>query len=396
MALIVFVLKVLIPLEALAFVLTAVVGVFGTAQVLERIGALSAGIFEGAFYLASGFLILGVLLAGAVTFWNLIRRLGGEKKPPPLLLRWPWFLFGVFLALYCRASLPEGLGRSARPALDGALVLATALWALGYAAYLLFAIGKGGVSLSWRIARASPFGAGLLTLACLGSTAFVLTLGAIAEELQSSTRRLSASRASAPCGSLSMECSRQFLLASGGSGAGSRSLASAGTTRAPGGLRDCLESRYQDRTTLQKAHRIAQYRVGAADAWDVVHATLLSVCLQDRPYLDFNQFFLRSVENSALNWQRRQARSCSIDLTPEPACDLSPDDDYVRAETQHAVHKSLCAIGEDHRQVLFMRYFDELSELEISERLGIEYAAARKRVQRARDKMEIEFLQRCR
>ncbi|AKQ69555.1 hypothetical protein A176_006467 [Myxococcus hansupus] len=43
-----------------------------------------------------------------------------------------------------------------------------------------------------------------------------------------------------------------------------------------------------------------------------------------------------------------------------------------------------------------MRYFDDLSEWEIAQRLGIDYAAARKRVQRARDKFFDEFHQRCR
>ncbi|WP_163988195.1 sigma-70 family RNA polymerase sigma factor [Pyxidicoccus caerfyrddinensis] len=392
MALGVFALNVLIPIELLAFAITAAIGLFGAAHVLDRIGSLSSGIFEGTVYLATALLILGVALASAVTAWNLIRRLAGETKPPPLVMRWPWFLVGLALAMACRLFVPSGFSRSQQPVLAGALVLATAIWAILYAAYVFYAVGKGGISLSWRIARTSPFGAGLLTLACLGSTAFVFMLGALADALESQAGRLSAPRASARCDSLSVECSRQFLLASTTSG-GTPSIA-AGTSRNQS-FRDCLESGYQDQSMLSRARGIAASIVGAADAPDVVYATLLNVCLHSDHYDDFEQFFLRSVRNGAYKW-RSQVRSCPVGYDPEPACELRPDDQYVRAEAQHAMQKSLCSLGEEHRQVLFMRYFDDMSELEISQRLGIEYATARKRVQRARDKLEIDFRERCR
>ncbi|MCP3138135.1 RNA polymerase sigma factor [Pyxidicoccus xibeiensis] len=392
MALVIFAFNVLIPIEGLAFFMTALTGFFGAAYLLERLGALSSGIFDGAVYLASALLLLGAMLAASVTAWNLIRRLAGQTKPPPLLLRWPWLVVGVILALACRAILPPDLGRSQQPVLAGALVLAAFTWAVLYSAYLLYALGWGGLSLSWRIARTSPFGAGMLTLACLGSTAFVFLLGALADELESSAGRLSAPRASASCNSPSVECSRQLLLASATMGA-TPSLSS-GPSRTQS-FRDCMESRYQDHTLLAKARSIAAEIVGPADAPDIVYESLLSVCLHSDRYRDFEQFFLRSVRNRALNGLR-SARSCPIDLEPEPSCTLRPDDDYVRRETQLALQKSLCALGAEHRQVLLMHYFDDMSELEISQQLGIEYAAARKRVQRARDKLEIDFLQRCR
>lgn len=391
-ALVIFALNVLIPIELLAFLFTAAVAVFGSAHILDRLGALAPGIFDGAVYLASAILILATILATAVTAWNLIRRLAGESKPPPFLLRWPWFLIGAALTFACQVIVPSDLGRSQQPVLAGALVITLAVWAVLYAAYLLFAVGKSGLSLSWRIARASPFGAGMLTLACLGSTVFVMMLGAVLEELQSGADRLSAPRSASRCDSLSFECSRQFLLAS--SVAGATPSISSGAARTQS-FRDCMESRFQDHALLARARSLATALVGPADAPDIVSAALLSVCLHSDRYDNFEQFFLRSVRNGALNWLRK-VRSCPLDLEPEPACELRPDDQYVRREVQRALQKSLCSLGEEHREVLFMRYFDDMSELEISRRLGIEYAATRKRLQRARDKLEIDFLQRCR
>ena len=399
-ALVVFALNVLIPIEALAFIVMALVAFFGAAHVLNSLGALSSGMFEGTVYLASALLILGTLLATTVTAWSLIRRLAGVTKPPAFLLRWPWFLIGVLLSLACRVVVPSDFSRSQQPVLAGALVLATAVWAVLYAVYVLYAIGKGGLSLSWRIARVSPFGAGMLTLAYLASTAFVFILGVVADELQIQSGRLSAPRSAARCGSLTLECSRQVLLASS-TAAGAPSIASGGGPAIASGtsrnqsFRDCLESSYQDHSLLGRARNIAAQFVGQADAQDLVHATLLSVCLHSKRYDDFEQFFLRSVRNGAINWQRK-ARVCPLDFAPEPVCELRPDDQYVRSETQRALQQALCSLGEEHRQVLLMRYFDDMSELEISQQLGIEYSAARKRVQRARDKLEIDFLQRCR
>lgn len=87
--------------------------------------------------------------------------------------------------------------------------------------------------------------------------------------------------------------------------------------------------------------------------------------------------------------------ACPLDDAPEPECDLRPDDDYLRSEALKALRTSLCSLKDDDREVLDLRYFKELSELEIARHLGISYDAARKRLQRAREKLEVEFLQRC-
>jgi RNA polymerase sigma factor (sigma-70 family) len=287
----------------------------------------------------------------------------------------------------------------------------------------LFRFSMGGLSLSWRLARFSPFGAGLLTVGALGCVGVMFTLGAVVEELASQARALPAPRLDFTCPASAMECSRRFFLrandgqppalseerrapalAAGvstaswsypeaSSGGGSLDSESARSRR----LRECLDSQYKNRDMLERAWRIAEARVGEADAADIVHAVLMSVCLHSGEYINFERFFLRSIENGANSWLRRpgNARTCSIELAPEPVCEIDPDDAYVSGETQRVVRQVLCSLSEADRQVLYLRYFDELDEQEIARQLGIGYDAARKRLERARDRFAAQFRQRC-
>ena len=66
---------------------------------------------------------------------------------------------------------------------------------------------------------------------------------------------------------------------------------------------------------LEKAWRIAASRVNKEDAWDIVHTTLLSVCLHSGERYDFERFFLRSIDYGVYSWLRRpgNVRTCAID-----------------------------------------------------------------------------------
>ncbi|WP_044890347.1 sigma-70 family RNA polymerase sigma factor [Myxococcus hansupus] len=387
-----FAIHVLIPLGALAFIGTAIASATGASYVLSSIGALTPGIFDGAVYLASALLLFGAMLAGGVMVWNFIGQLRSASAAPPRLLKRPWLLVGILFAVACWLVSPSDAGQSRNPVLVGAFVLATSIWAILYAGYLLWSLGAGGLAFAWRMGRLSPFAAGILTLACLGSTASAFHLVAATEESRPQAPLFARTHAEEPCRSASFECTRQFLLASSAANDAPRAL----TAHTPASsFKDCIESRFQDRAMLEKAERIANRLVGTANASDVVHGALLSVCLNEKRHHDFEQYFLRSVQYGALKWLRG-VRTCPIDDEPEPFCELRPDDQYVRSETQHVVQQVLCSLGEQHREVLLMRYFDDLSEWEIAQRLGIDYAAARKRVQRARDKFFDEFHQRCR
>lgn len=166
----------------------------------------------------------------------------------------------------------------------------------------------------------------------------------------------------------------------------------------PSSFELCLEA-YEANTDLQNlALQVADNIVNSReDAREVVGEALIDVCLNPRPIREFTPFFIRSVKNRALNWQRvpGNGRRCSLDILPDLSCDVRPDDEYIREEVRRTVHKALCALSEDDREVLVMRYLEERSHDEMAQRLGITGAAVRKRLERARNRLHEEYLQQC-
>jgi len=418
-------LYVLVPVDGLLVLGSALLGFFWAGDRLAHVGALEPGSFGGAVYLAGAFLLLGLALRVLIAGWNLLRHLSGETRPLAWPLRRPWWTFGVVLLLACGFFMPTGSRQSGVPGLVGALILATSFWCVCASGYFVFAVTWRALAFAWRLARASPFAAGLLTVGALACVGFMALLGAMREELPSRVKTMPGPRRGPSCDASALECTRRMFLASGGSkdffhpdgrahapsslAASSGSLPEASSrgggaesleTRSSTGdhrVRECLDSQYKNRDLLEKAWRIAASRVGGEDAWDLVHTTLLSVCLRSGERYDFERFFLRSIDHAVNSWFRRpgNVRTCTLDSVPDPVCDIRPDDLYVRSETQETVRKALCSLSDEDRRVLVLRYFDDLSDLEVAERLGVNPAAARKRLQRAREKLEVEFLQRC-
>lgn len=410
LALAIFSVNVLVPGVVLGSVATALLGFLGAAVVLDRIGALSSsGVFEGTAQLSLILFCMALVMFAIIAGWNGSRRLAGRTGPPPLFLRWPWGMVGLLLFLVCQVTLPQGGQQSTLPVLPGALVLAFWSWTIITASLLMVRMSVWLVSTSWRISRASPFGAGMLTLAALAATGFALVVGAVAEELATQVKTVAAARPSR-CDSLSWECSRQALLAAHPPAARAPVLAEtddafgnveAATFTQSGpapefNTRECLDKSFQQQEMMARARRIAQSLIGAGDAEDLVHSILLNICLRRRlPTENFEQYFLRAIRYGALNGFSRLMNSCSLDSQPEPQCILRPDDQYVERESHEALRKALCLLKEDHKQVLQLSYYEELNDAEIGFRLNIEPATARKRLQRARDELRSHFLQQC-
>ena len=410
LALAIFSVNVLAPGVILGSGASALLGFLAAAVVLDRIGALSSsGVFEGTAQLSLILFCMALAVFAIIASWNGYRRLAGRTGPPPLFLRWPWGMVGLLLFLACQVTLPQGGQQSTLPVLPGALVLAFWSWTIITASLLMVRMSVWLVRTSWRISRASPFGAGMLTLAALAATGLALVVGAVAEELATRVKTVAAARPSR-CDSLSWECSRQALLAAHPPATRAPVLAETddglgnveATAFTLGGpapafnTRDCLDKTFQQKDMMARARRIAQSLVGPGDAEDLVHSILLNICLRRTlPLEDFEQYFLRSVRNGSLRQFRRVSTSCPLEGLPEPQCLLRPDDQYVEEESHEALRKVLCSLKQEHQDVLRMRYYEELDEAEISIRLGIGYATARKRVQRARDELRYQFLQQC-
>ncbi len=88
----------------------------------------------------------------------------------------------------------------------------------------------------------------------------------------------------------------------------------------------------------------------------------------------FFPWFYRILRNRCLNFIRSRAgrREISIDVLVEkesPAA--SPDSHIIRKENAEALWKALFTLSDEHREVIVLRSFHDLSYREISEVLGI-------------------------
>ncbi|WP_426747738.1 sigma-70 family RNA polymerase sigma factor [Myxococcus faecalis] len=407
LALAIFVINVVFPGLVVGIGFTGLMGFICAGFVLETLGALATGVFEGTAQLSIIFLGMTLIAFVAATSWNGFQRLAGRTAPPPLLLRWPWLLLGLLLFIACALTLPARVGRSALPVLPGAFVIAFTVWSVISVSVFLVRMSLGVLQHSWRLAKRSPFGAGILTLGAIAASLAVVPL---AKSLVSGLPRAPAPQASR-CDDLSWECTRQAILASRqaypgpawaskeGPSSNAVAFASYGATQAEVELNAlaCLEQQFNLHDMMPKARRIAQGIIQSdAEAEDLIHAVLMNICLRKKaPPRDFEPYFLKAVRNSATKRFVRLSRACPLDSQPEPECHLRPEDEFISMESHEALRNAFCTLSEEHQEVLRLRYFEELDEAEIGRQLEITHAAARKRVQRARDILRTEFLQRC-
>jgi RNA polymerase sigma factor (sigma-70 family) len=399
------------PVGATSVIMTSVAAFVWAADRLGRVGALEASAFGGATYLAGALLLVGTGAATLVALVKMLRATGeteGGRRRLPLVWRWPWFLLGAALMLANAMLIPPYRSESTLPGVVGAFILATLGWIALTTTYVLFRVGGSVLGASWRLARGSPYSAGLITAGGMGCAILFLALNGIAETLGSSSSQLPARSARLSCPSAT-ECWREvFVAASKASSSSPLSVGSASSIGALGGggggeppdgnFERCLQA-YQAAPTLQlRARQVAASIVGDANAHDVVRDTLLQVCLHPRAIDELEPFLIKSIRYRAISWIRSPVNwgsSCTIEVLPEPACQLRPDDEYLRQEVRATVSRALCALKESDRELLRLKYFEERSDLEIAYHQGISHDAVRKALQRARERLREEFLRKC-
>ena len=123
-------------------------------------------------------------------------------------------------------------------------------------------------------------------------------------------------------------------------------------------------------------------------AEDLVQEALIRIW-QGLPKLrsdgSFKAWLARVVVNVAMSKHRRKR----LDETPmddaflEPADAGAVEDDVLREEERAALRRGIERLREDHRQVLVLRYYSELSLQEIAEALGCRQGTVKSRLHRA-------------
>lgn len=120
-----------------------------------------------------------------------------------------------------------------------------------------------------------------------------------------------------------------------------------------------------------------------ADAEDLVQAALAKTYLnwhriQDRAALD--GYVHRAMVNTQISWwRRRRLEEYPTDEIPEQAVDDCTSD----SELQDAVRRALDRLPRRMRAAVVLRYFDDMSEAEVADVLGVSVGTVKSTVSRA-------------
>jgi len=144
------------------------------------------------------------------------------------------------------------------------------------------------------------------------------------------------------------------------------------------------------RATMRRAYAVALGIVGnAEDAWDLSQEAYMAAHRArksfdaDRPFFPW---FYRVLRNRCLNYVKKRARrmEISLDVLEERAGGSSADDLLLRRERIEAVWKALQTLSPEHREIIVLRNFQELSYKEISDILCIPEGTVMSRLYYAR------------
>lgn len=101
----------------------------------------------------------------------------------------------------------------------------------------------------------------------------------------------------------------------------------------------------------------------------------------------YKEQIVRLTTNAAIDWLRREKRHRGMDDVTDlelPDDGPGPQDQAEQAETQQTVRRALGQLSEEHRQVLLLRYMQELDYAEIAAALEISEGTVKSRISRAK------------
>lgn len=128
------------------------------------------------------------------------------------------------------------------------------------------------------------------------------------------------------------------------------------------------------------------------DAYDIVQETFVRAIRETRlfdPDFRIKAWLFRVAKNLCLNQLRNTSRRAAI-LKANPMVDRQEAQQWKTlfdGEQSILMMETLDKLGDDHREILVLRYYDELSYTEISQVLDIKLGTVMSRLSRARKKL---------
>lgn len=104
----------------------------------------------------------------------------------------------------------------------------------------------------------------------------------------------------------------------------------------------------------------------------------------------FSTWLYRLTTNAAIDYLRREQKQRTegdVDDLSLADDSPSPQEQAERSETQQRVRKALAALSDEHRQILLLRYMQELDYGEIAQALHISEGTLKSRINRAKARL---------
>jgi len=127
------------------------------------------------------------------------------------------------------------------------------------------------------------------------------------------------------------------------------------------------------------------------DAMDVTQAVFVKAFDKLETFDTSRKFFswiYRMGVNESLNHVKKRSRIVNVDFDPPSPRTPEPDRGLIREESYGLVQSALRRLGEDHRVIIILRHFVDLSYRQIGDVLGIPEKTVKSRLYSARQRMK--------
>lgn len=168
-------------------------------------------------------------------------------------------------------------------------------------------------------------------------------------------------------------------------------------SRARGGDREAfgaLVEQYRD-NVYRLAYRMCGNAYDADEAAQEAFVAAWRALPNFRGDAKFSTWLYRLTTNAAIDVMRREKRHQTVGdgEMMELADDAdSPQETVERTEQQEAVQKALSTLSEEYREVLLLRYMEELDYAEIAEVLQLPSGTVKSRINRAKAALKTALL----
>ena len=141
------------------------------------------------------------------------------------------------------------------------------------------------------------------------------------------------------------------------------------------------------------AYRLAARMCGPDGAEDVTQEAFLAAWRalpEFRGDCRFSTWLYRLVSNAAIDCLRREKKhrdTGDVDDLELPDGGPSPQEQAERSDTRNAVRRALDRLSPEHRQVLLLRFMQELDYGEIARALNVSEGTVKSRINRAKSKL---------